>query len=50
MNLFDDEIGEMIINYIRGYFFFDISSIYYGIEMGGEKFVDVFLINMFCVY
>lgn len=50
MNSLDDETGETTINHTRGHLSFDISSTYYGTEMGGEKFVDASSTNTLCVH
>lgn len=50
MNSLDDETGETTINHTRGRPSIDISSTYYGTEMGGEKFVDASSTNTLCVH
>ena len=50
MNSLDDETGETTITNIRGRPSIDISSTYYGTEMGGERFVDASSTNTLCVH
>ena len=50
MNSLDDETGETTITNIRGRPSIDVSSTYYGTEMGGERFVDASSTNTLCVH
>jgi len=50
MNSLDDETGETTITHTRGHPSMDITSTYYGTEMGGERFVDASSTNTLCVH